>query len=80
MVGMVMRVHEVRHLVADPLGGSDFVHRSPQVVPDRRRRVEEHNAFSCRQERRLVGAVCDPEQVPFNSPDVITLLVQGRAQ
>ena len=78
VIGMVMGVNEMRDGVADAFSLGDFVHRTAEIVADGRRSVEEHNPFSCRQKRRLVGTVGDPEQVPLNSPDVVTLLVQGR--
>ena len=44
MIGVVVRVDEMRHLVADAVGGGDLVHRALNVVADCRRRVEQHNA------------------------------------
>ena len=44
VVGVVVRVDEVSDLVADAVGGRDFVDRPLDVVADRRRRVEHHDA------------------------------------
>ena len=78
VIGMVMRVNQMRDGVADAFSLGDFVHRPAEIVADRRRHVEEDDPLVGGQECRLVGPVGDPEQVPFNSPDVITLLVQGQ--
>src|SRR6516225_12450163 len=60
VVGVMVRVAEVIDLVADPVGGGDLVDRALDVVADRRRRVQQHDAVRGRQERALVGAVGDP--------------------
>ena len=44
MIGVVMRVDEMRHLVTDAVGVGDLVHGALDVVPDGRRRVEQDDA------------------------------------
>ena len=80
VVGVVVRVDEVGDLVADAVGGGDLVDGALDVVADRRRRVEQHDAVRGRQERRLVGAVGDPVQVPLDAADVVALLVERGAE
>ena len=53
VVGMVVGVNQVRHGVADALGGRDLVDSPAQVVPDAGRCVEQHHAVARGQERRL---------------------------
>ena len=73
VVGVVVRVDEVRHRVGHAVGGGDLVDGPLQVVADGRGRVEQHDAVPGGQERRLVGAVGDPVQVPLHPPDVVAL-------
>ena len=80
MVGVMVRVDEVIDLVADAVGGGDLVDGPLDVVADRRRRVEQHDAVRGRQERGLVGAVGDPVEVPLDPADVVALLVEGRTE
>ena len=80
VVGVVVRVDEVLDLVADAVGGGDLVDRALDVVADRRRGVEQHDAVGGGEERRLVGAVGDPVEVPLDAADVVALLVQRRAE
>ena len=80
MIGVVVGVDEMRHLVADAVGGGDLVHRALDVVADRRRRVEQHDAVLGGQERRLVGAVGDPVEVLLDASDVVALLVERGAE
>ena len=80
VVGVVVRVDEVRDLVADAVRGGDLVDGALDVVADRRRRVEQHDAVRGGQERRLVGAVGDPVQVPLDAADVVALLVERGAE
>ena len=75
MIGVVMGIDEMRHLVADAVGGGDLIHGPLDVVTDRGRRVEQDDAVGCRQERGLVGPVRDPVEVRLDSPDVVPLLV-----
>ncbi len=79
MVGVVVRVDQVRHPSGHPVGGGDLVHGAPQVAPDGRGRVEQHDAVVGGEERRLVDPVGDPLQVPLHPADVVPLVVQGRA-
>ena len=51
VVGVVMGVDQVRHGVADALSGGDLIDGPPQVMADLRRRVEQHHAVPCNQER-----------------------------
>src|SRR6266849_381829 len=44
MIGVVMRVHEVRDLVAHAVLGGNLVHRALDVPTDRWRRVEQYDA------------------------------------
>jgi hypothetical protein len=44
VIGVVVRVDEVGHLVADIVGLSDLVDRPLDVASDGRRRVEENHA------------------------------------
>src|SRR6476469_1581225 len=67
-------------LVADAVGGCDLVDGALDVVADRRRRVEQHDAVGGGQERRLVGAVGDPVEVPLDAAHVVTLLLQRRPE
>ena len=46
VVGVVMRVDEVRDLVADAVRGGDLVDRPLDVVADGRRRVEQDDAVA----------------------------------
>ena len=80
VVGMVVGVDQMGHGVADALGGGDLVDSPAQVVADAGRCVEQDDAVACRQERRLVHPVGDPEQVPFDAPHVVSLLVQSRTE
>jgi hypothetical protein len=75
VVGVVMRIDEMGHLVADAVGGRDLVHRPLDVVADARWRIEQHDAVARRQERRLVGPVRDPVEIPLDPSDVVPLLV-----
>ena len=80
VVGVVVRVDEMSDLVADAVGRRDLVDGPLDVAADRRRRVEQHDAVRRRQERRLVGAVGDPVQVPLDAADVVALLVERGAE
>jgi len=80
VVAVVVRVDEVVDLVADAVGSGDLVDRALDVVADRRRRVEQHDAVRRCQERALVGAVGDPVQVPLHAADVVALLVERWAE
>ena len=80
MVRVVVGVDEVGDPVGHAFGGGDLVHGATQVVPDGRRGVEQHDTLGSGQERRQVGPVGDPEQVPLDPADVVAVLVQGRAQ
>ena len=80
VVGVVVRVDEVGHLVADAVGRGDLVDGPPDVVADGRRGVEQHDAVGCGQERRLVGAVGHRIEVPLDTLHVVALLVQGGAE
>jgi hypothetical protein len=80
VVGVVVGVDEVGDGVADAVGGGDLVDGPLQVVADGRGRVEQHDAVGGGQERRLVGAVGDPVEVPLHPVDVVALVVEGRAE
>jgi hypothetical protein len=80
VVGVMVRVDDVRHRAAHALGRGDLVHGPLQVVAEGRRRVEQNHAIPGRQECRVVVAVGDPVQVPLHAPDVVAPLVQGRAE
>ena len=80
VVGVVVRVDEVSDLVADAVCRRDLVDGPLDVVADRGRRVEQHDAVRGRQERRLVGAVGDPVEVPLDAADVVALLVERGAE
>jgi hypothetical protein len=80
VIGVVMGIDEMRHLVADAMGGGDLIHGPLDVVTDARRRVEQDDAVGCRQERALVGPVRDPVEVRLDSPDVVPLLVDRGAE
>src|SRR5215211_88797 len=75
-----MGVDEVRHLVADAVGGGDLVDGPLDVVADGRGGVEQDHAVGGGQERGLVGAVGDPVQVPLDPADVVARGVEGRAE
>jgi hypothetical protein len=78
--GVVMRVDEVGHRAGHAVGGGDLLHRPPQVVADGWRCVEQHDAVPGGQERRLVDAVGDPVEVPLDTSDVVSLIVEGWAE
>src|ERR1700738_2005424 len=80
MVGVVMGVDKVVDLVGDAVCGGDLVDGAPDVVPDRRRRVEQDDTVRGGQKGRLVGAVSDPVEVSLDSADVVPLLVDRRAE
>ena len=80
MVGVMMRIHQVRHLVAHAIGGGDFVDRPLEVAADRRRCVEEDDAFPRCQERGLVRPVGHPVEVPLDATDKIALVVERRTE
>jgi hypothetical protein len=80
VVGVVMRVHDVRHLVRRARARRDLIDRALEVVADGRGRVEQHHAIAGGQEGRLVGAVGDPVEVLLHLPDVVALRVERRAQ
>jgi hypothetical protein len=75
MVGVVVRVDEVGDLVAHAVCRRDLVDGPLDVVADRRGRVEKDDAGRGREERRLVGAVGDPVQVPLDAADVVALFL-----
>ena len=80
VVGVVVGVDQVGHLVRHPVFGGDLVDGALQVVPDRRRRVEQHDPVAGSQERRLIGTVGDPVQVLLHPPHEVALRVDRRAQ
>src|SRR6185437_15950159 len=80
VVGVVVGVDQVGHRVGHPVGGGDLVHGPLQVTADARRRVEQHDAVRCGQERRLIDAVGDVVEVPLYASDVVALVVEGRAE
>jgi hypothetical protein len=77
VVVVVMGVDQVRHRVGDALSRGDLVDGSLQVVADGRGGVEQDDAVGGGQEGRLVGAVGDPVEVPFDPADVVALVVEG---
>ena len=79
VVRVVVRVDEMGHLVAHTVGSGDLVHGPPQVVADGRWCVEQHDAVPGGQERRVVGAVGDPVEVPLHASDVVALVVESGA-
>src|SRR4029450_1513928 len=80
VVRVVVGIDEVVDLVADAVCGCDLVDGPLDVVPDRGRHVEQHDAVRRREERALVGAVGHPVEVPLDPADVVTLLVEGGAE
>jgi hypothetical protein len=80
VIGVVVGVDKVRHRVAYPVGGGDLVDGPLKVVADGRGRVEQHDAGPGGQERRLVGAVRDPVEVPLHAGDVVSLVVERGAE
>jgi hypothetical protein len=80
VVGVVVGVDQVRHFVADAVGGGGLVDGPLQVVADGWGGVEQDDAVGGGQEGRLVGAVGDPVQVPFDPADVVALVVEGGAE
>ena len=80
VVGVVVGVDQVGHRVGHAVGGGDLVDGPPQVGADARRRVEHDYSVAGGQERRVVDAVGDPVQVPLDPPDVVSLVVEGRAE
>jgi len=79
VIGMVMRVHDVGHLVGHAVAGRDLIDRTLKVVPDGRGRIEQHHPVPRGQEGRLVGAVGDPVQILFHLAGEIALRVYCRA-
>jgi hypothetical protein len=55
--------------VAHAVGDGDPIDGPLQVVTDGRWRVEEHNAVTGGQKRRLVHAIGDPIEVSLHAPD-----------
>jgi hypothetical protein len=80
VIGVVMRVDEVRDPIAGAVGGGDLIDRPLDVVAETGGRVEQDDALGGGQERGLVGPVGDPVEVPVDSPDVVPLLVDSRAE
>jgi hypothetical protein len=80
VVGVVVRVDDVGHLVGHTVVRRDPVDGPLQVAPDRRWRVEQHDALPGGQEGRLVGAVGDPVEVLLHPPDEVALRVERRAE
>ena len=80
VVGVVVRVDEVGDLVAHAVGGGDLVDGPLDVVADGGRGVEQDHAVGGGQERRLVGAVGHPVEVPLDPSDVVPLVVEGGAE
>ncbi len=80
VVGVVVGVDQVRDPVGHAVGGGDLIHRQTQVWAEARGGVEHDDAVVGGQERRVVDAVGDPVQVPLHPPDVIPLIVEGRAE
>ncbi len=80
MVVVVVGVDQVGHPVGHAVGGGHLVDGAAQVAADGRGRVEQHDAIAGGQERRLVGAVGDPVQVPLHAADVVALVVEGHAE
>jgi hypothetical protein len=78
VVGVVMRVDEVRHLVADAVRSGDLVYGPLDVVADGWGGVEQHHPVARGQERRVVVAVSDPVEIPLDSSDVVALVINGR--
>jgi len=78
VVAVVVRVDHVGDLVGQAVRGGGLVHGTPDVVTDVRGRVENHDAVRGGQERRHVDVVGDRVEVPFDLPDVVPVLVQGR--
>src|SRR6266851_3204900 len=76
----MVRVDEMRHLVAHAIGSGDFVHCPLQIAADGGGCVEEHDAISCRQECGYVDTIGDPVEVPLHAANVIALVVEGRAE
>jgi hypothetical protein len=74
------RVDEIVDLVADAVCGGDLVDGAPDVVPDRRRRVEQDDTVRGGEKSRLVGAVGDPVEVPLDTADVVAVLVDSRSE
>jgi hypothetical protein len=80
VVGVMVRVDEVRDFVAHAVRGGDLVHGPLQIVADGGRRVEQDDAVRRGQEGRLVHAVGDPVQVPLGASDVVPLVVERGAE
>jgi hypothetical protein len=80
VVVVVMGVDQVRHPVADAVGGGDLVDGPLQVVADGRGGVEQDHAVGGGQEGRLVGAVGDPVEVPLDPADVVAVVVEAGAE
>jgi hypothetical protein len=77
VIRMVMGVHKLRDGIVDTFGLGDFVHRPAEIVPDRRRGVEEDDSLIGGEECRLIGPVGDPEKVPLDAPDVVIQVIEG---
>jgi translation elongation factor EF-Ts len=50
VIGMVMGVNQMGDFVADAFAFGDFVHRTAEIVADRRRGIEEDDALVGDQE------------------------------
>jgi hypothetical protein len=80
VVSMVMGVDDMGDRVGDAFSLGYLVHCPAQVVADRRRGIEQDYPLIGGEESRLVSPVGDPEQVPLDAPDVLTLVIEGRPE
>ena len=77
VIGVMMRMDQMGHLVADTVSSSDFVYSPLQVVADGWRRVEQHDAGRRGHERGLVHAIGHPVQISLDAANVVALFVDG---
>jgi hypothetical protein len=78
VIGVVMRIDEIGHLVADPVRGGDLVHGPLDVVPESGWSVEEDDSVICGHEGTLVMLVRNPIEVPLDPIDVVAPLADRR--
>lgn len=78
VVGVRVRVDQVRDLRRTAVGPRHLGDRPQKVVPDRRRRVDQGDAVPGAEEHRLVEAVGDPVEVSADPADEVPRIVEVR--
>ena len=76
MVGMVVRVDQVRYLIAHSIFVGYIVNRALEVSANSGRRIEEDDTLAGSEKSGLVGPVRDPVEVALDASDVVSLAIQ----